>query len=50
MNHLVDLLAHWPESVPAQAIRTSLRWSEEKGHNEFEHLPLKNQFMADVDL
>ena len=49
-DHLVDLLAHWPESVPAQAIRTSLRWSEEKGHNEFEHLPLKNQFMADVDL
>ena len=49
-SHLVDLLAHWPDSAPAQAIRSSLRWSEEKGHNEFEHLPLKNQFMADVDL
>jgi tetratricopeptide (TPR) repeat protein len=43
-EHLVDVLAHWPDSVPAQVIRHALRWNEEKGENDFEHLPLPNHF------
>jgi tetratricopeptide (TPR) repeat protein len=43
-EHLVDVLAHWPDSVPAQVIRHALRWNDEKGGNDFEHLPLPNQF------
>lgn len=38
-THLVQILAHWPDSSEAQFIKRSLRWSEEKGRNEFEHFP-----------
>jgi tetratricopeptide (TPR) repeat protein len=40
--HLVEILAHWPDSSEAQFIKRSLRWSEEKGRNEFEHMPQEN--------
>jgi tetratricopeptide (TPR) repeat protein len=40
-EHLVDVLAHWPDSVPAQVIRHALRWNEETGENDFEHLALR---------
>lgn len=40
--HLIAILAHWPDSSEAQFIKRALRWSEEKGRNEFEHFPKEN--------
>ncbi|MGE0756989.1 MAG: hypothetical protein AB7O38_08215 [Pirellulaceae bacterium] len=41
-EHLINILAHWPESPEASFIKTSLRWSEEKGRNQLETVPLQN--------
>ncbi|MBI2479990.1 MAG: hypothetical protein HYV60_15570 [Planctomycetia bacterium] len=41
-THLVAILAYWPDSSEAQFIKRALRWSEEKGRNEFEHFPKEN--------
>ncbi len=42
-THLVAILAYWPDSSEAQFIKRALRWSEEKGRNEFEHFPKENR-------
>jgi hypothetical protein len=41
-GHLIQVLAHWPESAEAAFIKINLRWSDEKGRNQFEHLPRQN--------
>jgi tetratricopeptide (TPR) repeat protein len=42
-EHLITVLAHWPDSAEATFIKTNLRWSEEKGRNQFENFPRQNQ-------
>jgi TolB-like protein len=39
---LIQILAHWPESSEASFIKTNLRWSDEKGRNQFENFPRQN--------
>jgi hypothetical protein len=41
-SHLIHVLAHWPDSPEANFIKTNLRWSEEKGRNQYENFPLVN--------
>lgn len=38
-KHLVQILAHWPESPEAMFIKSNLRWNEDKGRNQFENFP-----------
>jgi tetratricopeptide (TPR) repeat protein len=42
-EHLIKILALWPDSPEAAFIKTNLRWSEEKGRNQFENFPRQNQ-------
>jgi hypothetical protein len=42
-QHLITVLAHWPDSAEAAFIKTNLRWSDEKGGNQFESFPRQNQ-------
>jgi hypothetical protein len=45
-QHLVQILAHWPDSDEAGFIKRQLRWDEEEGHNQFEHFPREHTPMA----
>jgi hypothetical protein len=42
-EHLVLVLAHWPDSAEAKFIKTNLRWNDERGGNQFEHFPRVNE-------
>lgn len=42
-EHLIFVLAFWPDSAEATFIKTNLRWSDERGQNQFEHLPRINE-------
>jgi tetratricopeptide (TPR) repeat protein len=42
-EHLIRILAHWPDSSEAAFIKNNLRWSDEKGRNQFESFPRQNQ-------
>ncbi len=42
-EHLVLLLAHWPDSSESGFIKTNLRWNDERGRNQFEHFPRVNE-------
>jgi hypothetical protein len=44
--HLVQILAHWPESAEAAFIKRQLRWDEDEGRNQFEHFPREHAPMA----
>ena len=37
--HLVQILAHWEDSREAQYVKNNLRWSDEKGENQYEFYP-----------
>ena len=38
-DHLIQILAHWPESSEADFIRHNLRWDDSTGENQFEYMP-----------
>jgi tetratricopeptide (TPR) repeat protein len=40
-KHLIQILAHWPDSSQALYIRRNLRWKEEDG-SHFNHVPLEH--------
>jgi hypothetical protein len=40
-KHLIQILAHWPNSSQALYIRRNLRWKEEDG-SHFNHVPLEH--------
>jgi tetratricopeptide (TPR) repeat protein len=42
-EHIVQILAHWGDSSEAAYFKRQLRWDEEKGQNQFEHLPRENR-------
>jgi tetratricopeptide (TPR) repeat protein len=41
-RHLIQVLAHWPDSPEAAFIKANLRWNDEKGRNMFENMPRQN--------
>jgi hypothetical protein len=45
-GHLIEILAHWPDSPEAQLLRQSLRWDEEDGRTEFAYMPRLNTWAA----
>jgi hypothetical protein len=50
-QHLLQILAQWPESSEANFVRTNLRWNEQSGQTEFNHFPQQHaavtQFLKD---
>ena len=46
-HHLVQILAHWPDSEEAKSIRAHLRWDDQEGGTQFGFLPLSNMEVAD---
>ena len=45
-GHLIQILAHWPESSEAEFLRHNLRWDDKAGENRFEYLPRVNESTA----
>jgi tetratricopeptide (TPR) repeat protein len=45
-EHLIQILAHWPESSEAEFVRHNLRWDERAGENRFEYMPRVNESAA----
>ncbi|MHB0955522.1 MAG: vWA domain-containing protein [Pirellulaceae bacterium] len=45
-GHLIQILAHWPESSEGEFIRHNLRWDDKAGENQFEYLPRVNESAA----
>ncbi len=45
-GHLIQILAHWPDSSEAEFIRHNLRWDDSAGENRFEYLPRVNESAA----
>jgi len=45
-SHLIQILAHWPDSSEAEFIRHNLRWDEDAGENRFEYFPRVNESAA----
>jgi hypothetical protein len=40
-KHVIQILAHWPDSAEAHYLRRNLRWKEEDG-THFDHVPLEH--------
>jgi hypothetical protein len=45
-EHLIRLLAIWPDSAESQFIRRVLRWDDRAGETQFEYLPKSNERTA----
>lgn len=46
-DHLIRLLALWPESSESLFIKRALRWDDEAGGSQFQHLPQENAPLAE---
>ena len=47
-QHLVEILANWPESPEADLLRKWMRWDDSAGKTKFSYLPIVNRQLAKI--